>query len=236
MKKKKLIRLGLASILFFIVSVIALFMLKSDNIIILFGIQTARLLNTICIAIIVLGVLVLLTSMMLILFKKEKEKSVNVVDKDLLQTIEQEVSELNSLASKKWQIQKRTIIGITEDLESVVEYYKSMQKEINVSDDYDISDTCEVLEKVIEAMLQYIRHIARVLRIMNKSDHNSVTRELDNTAAYVKELKDKAQDFIMSVLDYMKDDTATESALDNISSFREIVLNEVSLIDQYLNN
>lgn len=236
MKKKKLIRLGLASILFFIVSVIALFMLKSDNIIILFGIQTARLLNSICMGVISLGVLVLAVSILIILFKKEKENTVNVVDKDLLQIVEHEISDLNSIVSKKWQIQKRTIVQITSDLEDVVEYYKSMQKEINIADDYDISDTCEVLEKVIEAMLQYIRHIARVLRIMSKSDHNSVTRELDNTAIYVKELRDKAQDFIMSVLDYMKDDTATESALDNISSFREIVLNEVSLIDQYLNN
>lgn len=236
MKKKKLIRLGLASILFFIVSVIALFMLKSDNIIILFGIQTARLLNSICIGVISLGVLVLAVSILIILFKKEKENTVNVVDKDLLQIVEHEISDLNSIVSKKWQIQKRTIVQITSDLEDVVEYYKSMQKEINIADDYDISDTCEVLEKVIEAMLQYIRHIARVLRIMSKSDHNSVTRELDNTAIYVKELRDKAQDFIMSVLDYMKDDTAKENALDNISSFREIVLNEVSLIDQYLNS
>jgi hypothetical protein len=236
MKKKKLIKLGIATILYFIISVIVLVALKSDDIIIVFGIQTARLLNTVSIIVIALGVLVLVTAMMLTLFKKEKEKSVNVVDKDLLQVVEHEISDLNSIVSKKWQIQKRTIIQITSDLEDVIEYYKSMQKEINIADDYDISDTCEVLEKVIEAMLQYIRHIARVLRIMSKSDHNSVTRELDNTAIYVKELRDKAQDFIMSVLDYMKDDTATENALDNISSFREIVLNEVSLIDQYLNN
>lgn len=236
MKKKKLIKLGIATILYFIISVIVLVALKSDDIIIVFGIQTARLLNTVSIIVIALGVLVLVTAMMITLFKKEKEKSVNVVDKDLLQVVDQEISDLNTIASKKWQIQKRTIISITEDLNCVVDYYKSMQKEISVAENYDISDTCEVLEKVIEAMLQYIRHILRVLRIMNKSDHNSVAKELDKTAAYVKDLKAKAQDFIMSVLDYMKDDTATESALDNISSFREIVLNEVSLIDEYLNN
>ena len=236
MKKKRLIGLSLALVVHIVLSILILISLNSNGTIIIFGIRKARLLRGTCIGVILLILVVLISLIIRTLFKKEKTVSVNTVDKDLLQIVSSEVSGLNDIISKKWKIQERTIREIISDLESVVDYYKSMQKEINISDNYDISDTCEVLEKVIEAMLQYIRHAARVLRIMNKSDHNSVTRELDSTATYVKELRDKAQDFIMSVLDYMKDDTAKETALDNISSFKEIVLNEVSLIDEYLNN
>lgn len=236
MKKKRLIGLSVALVIHIVLSVIILISLKSNDIVIIFGIRRARLLRSTSTAVALLILIVLISLIVRTLFKKEKVVTVNTVDKDLLQVISHEVSGLNDIVSKKWKIQEHTVRGIISDLESVVDYYKSIQKEINISDNYDISDTCEVLEKVIEAMLQYIRHAARVLRIMSKSDHNSVTREIDNTATYVKELRDKAQDFIMSVLDYMKDDTATETALDNISSFKEIVLNEVSLIDEYLNN
>ena len=236
MKKKRLIGLSLALVVHIVLSIVILISLNSNDTIIVFGIRKARLLRGTCIGVTLLILVILVLLIVRTLVKKEKTVTVNTVDKDLLQTVNHEVSGLNDIISTKWKIQERTVREIISDLESVVYYYKSMQKEINISDNYDISDTCEVLEKVIEAMLQYIRHAARVLRIMNKSDHNSVTKELDNTATYVKELRDKAQDFIMSVLDYMKDDTAKETALDNISSFKEIVLNEVSLIDEYLNN
>ena len=234
MKKKKLVTISVILILFFILSTILLFISKTDTIVILFGIQTARMLRTSITIIAIIGVSILLITFLLTLFKKEKEHTVNTIDKCLLESIHQELSELKTLGSKKWSIRQSDITKIINETNCVIEYYKQMQKEIDIANNYDISDTCEILEKVLEAILQYLRHAVRLLNVMSKSDHNMVSEELDKTKLCISNLKEKAQNFIISILDYMKDDEIEENALDNIASFKELILDEVDLVDKYI--
>lgn len=234
MKNKKIcIRITGVIISILILMIIPLVILLRDNLVIIYGIQSYRNIRMISIISSILAS-VLSISFAFILSNKCKKEIVNVIDTELLISIQNDITALKAVVSKKWAYEFLEIEDIIQSVDAVVGYYKSIGDELMDGVHFELADTRSVLAKVLKAMSHYITQATRVMRVMSKDDIKEVSVEVHKCYEGVDELKNKAQDFVMSILDYMKDDSAEDDALTHICSFKEVILSEINLVDKYI--
>ncbi len=207
--------------------------LMKDNFIVMYGIQRYRSIRVVGTVLpIVISAVTLFISIKLSFTKKKR--NVNNLDNDLLTEVKSDIKTLEEIVSQKWYYAFLEMEEIIEDVNAVIGYYKSIGEELNDEKYFELADTRSVLAKVLKAISRYLEQVNRVLRVMNKSDLSEVHQEVTICYNGINALRSKAQDFVMSVLDYMREDNAEEDALIHICSFKEVILDEVSLVDKYI--
>ena len=158
-------------------------------------------------------------------------------DNKLLEDVLAELTELMELSkTKKWKYEfESEVAGISADVGSVINYYKELGDEIKNEDLVDLVDARGVLVKVLQAMLHYLKQTTRVLKVMSPKDVRVVREEITKHRASIGDMQKNAQEFTMSVLKYIEDkDGDSKEAFEYMSSYKEVILGEVSLIDKYL--
>lgn len=235
MRKKK-VRLLIISLVISILLLCAIpyVLVSKDSFVVLYGIRAYRTirLSTIIISSI-LAVLLPVTALRINVVR-EKDMTTKVDDK-LMMSVKKDLEDLESIYKSKWEYEFGYVGVILQDVATIMNYYLTIGDEVKDESLVDLADTRGVLHKVIEASTRYMKHAIRVMRVMGKKDIIEVRIELKKCAEGTSNLRKKAQDFTMSVLDYIQNaDANGEDAEAYMNSFKEVVLGEIDLIDKYI--
>lgn len=225
------------ALIFLLLSVIGLVscLLLKNTIVVNYGIQLYRNLR---VGAIVLVAIAVVSVVVAIVFSKIKtiDKVEFDVDIELCDKATEVCSELRELSRKKWVSEKDKISRIISDIGIVVNYYESLgDEELEVSH-AELTDADDVLYKVISAMLHNAEQLLRFMRVMSSNDTTTVHNEVRICCDRNNALTVKAQDFVTSVLGYMRssDNSDERQALSKICSFKEVILGELDLADKYI--
>ena len=132
---------------------------------------------------------------------------------------------------------REKIRNIYSNIIQTLNYYTSLEPEIRASGIHELSTSDEIIEKVLESMLKEIEHLLRASRVLYTRDSKEVNKAIDKCNSNINSLSSKTTDFVTSILNYMnkEDGESTSDILVNINTYKEIVLDEVSIIDKYYN-
>ena len=203
--------------------------------IIIMGLQTYRMVKSICLICSI--VTFILTCILLVTSKLKKKKIVDyAVDKKLVAEIETITENLLSIKCSVNVSYPDRIHIIYTNLMTVLEYYKSLEEVIKNSGQFDLSTSDEILAQVLTTMKKSVEHFIRVARILGPADRDEIEKELEKCYTETHSLKTKSLDFTTSILNYIhnNDGENVSDALDSISAYKEVILNELSIVEKYL--
>lgn len=234
MKKRNLLTLIPCILLciLFLCSIPIVGLLK-DTIVIMYGIQKFRTIRTCCVVGFTVSLLILAVG-----FKKSKikERTITDTDVELVLKVTSSIDELKKLYSTTWYPNVPDVDKIVQDVAVVAQYYVSIGDEIKDEALVDLAETRNVLAKVLKAMLNQMSQLSRVMRVMTPRDVAQVREEAAECREGTAKLCKTSQDFVMSILDYIKDidsGDSSDEAIIHINSFKEVVLGELDLVDKY---
>ena len=235
MRERK-VRLLIISIIVSILVLCAIpaVIISKDTLVVLYGIREYRTIRLVTIIISIIVAITLPIISLRINVMRDKDITTKV-DEDFVLTVTSDIEELKSIYRSKWRSDFGYVEDILQDVATILNYYLTIGDEIKDESLVDLADTRGVLHKVIEASTRYLKHATRVMRVMGRKDASEVRDEVKRCAIGISELRKKAQDFTMSILDYIQNaDTNGNDAAEYMASFREVVLGEIDLVDKYI--
>lgn len=215
-------------------SILGIFLSK-NSIVINYGIAKFRIF---LIFSIVISIMFTILILVIFILSKSKKKSVveYTIDNSVVEKAKSLIVELTTVSRTKWKKDVELINKIVMDLNNVLSYYQSMEKEVENLDNPELSDADDILSRVIQSMSYNINQLLRFMRVMNNNDENTIKIEINKCYEQNSNLSRTAQDFVKSILNYVNNDKDGDNAkaISYINSFKNIVLGELDLTDKYI--
>lgn len=210
--------------------------ISSRVMIITLGLNKYKLLKMACLILTILSVAI--TVVISIIFNvKEKNRVDYTVDDNTLTRANKIIEEIKSFGINKFgskNVQQVKII--LEDIAIVLKYYTSLESEVQASGLFELSDADDILGKVLNSMLLSTEQMLRATRVLYVRDGGELTEAVNKCYTDVHNMKSKALDFINSILNYMNNKESGEdtSVLEDINVYKEVILEELDLVNKYL--
>lgn len=182
-------------------------------------------------------IFIVLTIVLAITSNVKRKNTVDyITDKKLIADIKETDHELLSISYERNSKLHKRIIDIHTDLNAVLEYYISFEDVIQSSGQFDLGDTDDILAKVLVTMKKNVDHFIRTTKVLYVRDGGEIEAASVKCHSETRDMKNKALDFTTSILDYMhnSDKENMSDALDSINAYKEVILDELSLVDKYL--
>lgn len=213
--------------------------LSSNVFIINMGVQKYRFMMIFLTIVLVL--LIVISIALVLVNKRIKNNSVDYrVDSKLVSRVNSIRGDLKRLSSKfqyEFKVAK-LFIEAEKVLNSVLEYYTSIESDIRKSGYTELADADDIIVKVLDAMVNDSAHLIRLGKLYSSTKDESLQNELFSSYQNLVSKRDKAVDFITSVLRYINSSDTKEDSktLASINSYKDIVLGEISSSDSDLLN
>lgn len=211
--------------------------ISSRVMIITLGLNKYKLLKMACLILTILSVAI--TVVISIVFNvKEKNRVDYTVDDNTLTRANKIIEEIKSFGINKFGSKNvQQVKVILEDIAIVLKYYTSLESEVQASGLFELSDADDILGKVLNSMLLSTEQMLRATRVLYVRDGGELTEAVNKCYTDVHNMKSKALDFINSILNYMNNKESGEdtSVLEDINVYKEVILEELDLVNKYLN-
>lgn len=235
-KLKKVIQIALTGVISLLLFGFVVVSMSSRQLIINYGVRGYENIKISIICAFITFVVVLIGFSVVVKIKT-KNLVDYVADEKLVARANNTLTELRKLQGKSSDYYEE-IGTIYQDLNMVLDYYTSIGVEIRESGYHELSDADDILYKVLVSMLCNIDHLVRVLHVLNKKDTDKLNEEVNNCKTLIGDMKNKALDFITSILDYMHNSDSGNMALafSYVNNYKKVILGEIdtNLISKYL--